>query len=264
MTRLKLLLVLILVAAVGVVAYVIVYRENQSAQHQTATTDQPSKQSSAPSEAPKTPAVFDKKQLSNDDPASLWVIVDKLRPLNPKEYAPKVATPNMKLRLAATDPEMKVSTAMQSDLEALAAAAKTANLPLMLASGYRSYAAQVKVYNKEVATYGQVTADSESARPGFSEHQTGLAVDLAPAGGTCVVADCFAATAEGKWLAAHAYEFGFVVRYQEGKEATTGYRYEPWHVRYVGKPLATELNKLGNPLLEDFFGLPAAPDYAHV
>ena len=120
---------------------------------------------------------------------------------------------------------------------------------------------QVSVYNNEVKTYGQATADKQSARPGYSEHQTGLAVDLEPASRQCEVQDCFASTIEGKWLAVNAYLHGFIMRYPPGKEAVTGYKQESWHFRYIGKELAAEMKQQNITTLEEFFGLPAAPNY---
>lgn len=266
MNRAKVALAVLFVAVVGANALIAVNRANDSKASNTnsqknAPTPKPSNGAS-PNQQQSIAQPFNKSQYSLTDPNSLWVIANKLRPLNPRDYAPQLVTPKMALRLQPTAAEMKVSSAMKADLESMNAAAKQAGLTLMLASGYRSYQTQIAVYNNEVKTYGQAAADRESARPGFSEHQTGLAADLAPASGKCVVEDCFASTPEGAWVAAHAYEYGFVIRYQNGKEATTGYRYEPWHVRYVGKALAAELNKQGNPVLETFFGLPAAPNYA--
>jgi D-alanyl-D-alanine carboxypeptidase len=221
--------------------------------------------SKAPSpQAPATtppPAAFDKNQFSKDTPDSPWLVVDKHRPLSPKDYAPALATPNVPLRLNASTPEMQLSAAIVPAVEALFGAAKQEGLPLMVASGYRSYQEQITVYNNEVKNYGQQTADRESARPGFSEHQTGMALDVEPASRQCEVAACFGDLPEGKWLAANAYKYGFVIRYTQGSEAVTGYTYEPWHIRYVGKPLANELHQQGNPPLETFFSLGAAPDY---
>lgn len=267
MNRAKVALAVLLVAVVGVSAFFALQRADDKS---TKTANNKTSQGSTPTPSNGASAnqsqsigkEFNKSQYSLTDPKSLWVIANKQRPLNPKDYAPQLVTPKMALRLQPTAAEMKVSTAMKADLESMDAAAKQAGLSLMLASGYRSYQTQVAVYNNEVKTYGQAMADRESARPGFSEHQTGLAADLAPASGTCVVEDCFATTPEGKWVAEHAYEYGFVIRYQNGQEAVTGYRYEPWHVRYIGKALAAELHKQGNPVLETFFGLPAAPNYA--
>lgn len=218
-------------------------------------TDQAKSTSTAPSDT------FNKKQFSVDDPASLWVVVNKHRPLNPKTYAPTLAVPNVPLRLNGSAGEMHVAAQMAPALESLFKAASAAKEPLMLASGYRSYQEQVAVYGNEVKANGQAGADRESARPGFSEHQTGLAADLEPVSRQCEVEDCFGDMPEGKWLAANAATYGFIIRYTKDNQPTTGYIYEPWHVRYVGIPLAKELKAKNIDALETFFGLGAAPDY---
>ena len=156
---------------------------------------------------------------------------------------------------------MQLRAETATALEAMAAAAKQDGIHLMLASGYRSYNLQKTVYNRNVAQLGQAKADTESARPGHSEHQTGLVADLEPLDRSCEIQACFADTPEGKWLAAHAHEHGFIIRYPEGKQAETGYIYEPWHVRYVGKSLSAELHKTPQATLEAFFGLEKAGNY---
>lgn len=142
------------------------------------------------------------------------------------------------------------------------AAAAADGVILNLQSGYRSYNLQTSVYNRWVAQKGQAVADTESARPGHSEHQTGLAADV---GGVtrpaCNVEQCFADTSEGKWVAAHAHEYGFVIRYSLGQDGVTGYTYEPWHLRYVGPELARQVQAEGAKTLEAFFGLGAAGSY---
>jgi D-alanyl-D-alanine carboxypeptidase len=137
--------------------------------------------------------------------------------------------------------------------------AKLANLKITPLSGFRSYDTQVSVYSNEVKSFGQAVADTESARPGTSEHQTGLTVDVG--GGGCGIEDCFGSTPEGKWVAQNAYKYGFIIRYPEGKQSTTGYRYEPWHLRFVGTDLANEMHSQKILTLEEFFGLPQAPQY---
>ncbi|HSW98607.1 MAG TPA: M15 family metallopeptidase [Candidatus Saccharimonadales bacterium] len=205
---------------------------------------------------------FNKKQYSQSDPASLWVVVNKHRPLSPLDYAPAdLVNPNMPLRLNKADGEMQVRAPAAAGLEELNAAASQQGLHLMLASGYRSYPLQVSVYNSEVRANGQAGADQESARPGYSEHQTGLAADLEPLSRKCEVQTCFADTPEGIWLAANAWKYGFTLRYQQNAKPITGYEYEPWHVRFIGKPLAAELHRTAVPTLEQFFGLPDAPNY---
>jgi zinc D-Ala-D-Ala carboxypeptidase len=86
-----------------------------------------------------------------------------------------------------------------------------------------------------------------------------LAADIG--GGGCDIETCFATTAEGRWVAANGHRYGYVIRYPEGAQGVTGFKFEPWHVRYVGVALATELHETGVATLEEFFGLPAAPAY---
>ncbi|MBP5303523.1 MAG: M15 family metallopeptidase [Clostridia bacterium] len=128
-----------------------------------------------------------------------------------------------------------------------AAAAKAGN-NIYISSGFRSYSTQEGLYNRYVSTYGKAEADRFSARPGYSEHQTGLAIDLNG------VSDSFGATKEGKWVAAHCHEYGFILRYPKGKEAQTGYMYEPWHIRYVGVDVATKIYNSGL-CLEEYYGI---------
>ncbi len=207
------------------------------------------------------PKVFDKTTHSLSDPASLWIIVNKKRPLNPPNYEPNDLTmPKVPLRREPSSVEMKVRASAAKAMEELFDSAKHDGLSLALASGYRSYDMQKTTYDTEVIGYGKKFADTESARPGYSEHQTGWAADVGPENGECVVLDCFANTPEGKWLAIHAWQHGFVIRYRQSTKAIVGYKYEPWHIRYVGKELANEIHKT-NLTLEQFFDLPAAPNY---
>lgn len=209
-------------------------------------------------EKPAEPT-FDKSKYSLDEPGSLWVIVNKQRSI-PASYEPtSLRQPNVAVR-ASGSPEMLLRDDAASAVEQLVAAAAKDGVNLMLVSGYRSYGLQQAVYNGNVASEGQAQADKTSARPGHSEHQTGLGADLGATSGACQLQACFGQTPEGQWLAANAHKYGFVIRYPEGKEAIVGYTYEPWHLRYVGKSLASEVKKTGQ-TLEEFFGLPAAPNY---
>jgi D-alanyl-D-alanine carboxypeptidase len=211
-----------------------------------------------------TKASFDKSQYSLSDPASIWVVVNKSRALSQLDYVPaKLSVPPMALRLAFGNEEMQVSSQMEAALNDLVSGARDDDLELMLVSGYRSNALQATVYSAEVKANGQVEADKESARPGYSEHQTGLAADIEPVNRQCELQVCFADLAEGKWLAANAYKYGFIIRYPKDKSSITGYTYEPWHIRYVGKALAGEMHDKSIDTLEEFFGLPPAPNYAN-
>jgi D-alanyl-D-alanine carboxypeptidase len=136
----------------------------------------------------------------------------------------------------------------ESQFYALSAAAAQEGLNIWLASGYRSYNYQYEIYNTYVSQYGKDTADTFSSRPGYSDHQTGLAIDVNS------IDDSFGDTAESDWLAAHAHEYGFIIRYPEGKESVTGYKYEPWHIRYIGVEKATAVYNSGLSL-EEYLGI---------
>ena len=122
-------------------------------------------------------------------------------------------------------------------------------IELKVVSGFRSYDIQNGLYNRYVARDGKAAADTYSARPGHSEHQTGLAADLNS------VDNNFGDTKEGKWLNDNCYKYGFILRYPKGKEEYTGYMYESWHFRYVGD-IAKELYNNGSWLsLEEYLGI---------
>lgn len=128
------------------------------------------------------------------------------------------------------------------------AAASRQGLSLYISSAYRSFNSQESIYNRYVNRDGKKLADTYSARPGHSEHQTGLAIDLN------TITQSFANTAEGKWVAAHCYEYGFIIRYPKGKSHITGYCYEPWHLRFVGIETATKIYNSGL-CLEEYYGI---------
>jgi D-alanyl-D-alanine carboxypeptidase len=170
---------------------------------------------------------------------SLRELVDKQHPL-PKGYAPsdlvtltdgqyQVSRAGMTLRRAAVD-----------SLNEMAAAARRDGITLVVSSAYRSYDYQEGVYNRIVREMGQESADRESARPGHSQHQTGLAADFGS------IDDSFALTAQGRWMAANAGRFGWSLSFPDGYESVTGYRWESWHFRYVGRDLAALIDRYFN------------------
>ncbi len=124
----------------------------------------------------------------------------------------------------------------------MAKAAKKDGITLILTSGYRSHESQVNTYNDFESKKGTEYADSYAARPGFSEHETGLALDILTYGG---ITDTFKTTETYAWLHEHAKEYGFIERYLEGKEYITGYAAEAWHYRYLGVELATKVYNEG-------------------
>ncbi|MGW9270646.1 MULTISPECIES: M15 family metallopeptidase [unclassified Microbacterium] len=199
--------------------------------------------------------------ISLTDPARVWVVVNKGLPLTPADYEPALldAVP-----LQMTTPSGLVRPDVAAAVGAMADAAQAAGVGRLGANnGYRSYGLQVSTYDSHVRAQGQAEADAGSARPGHSEHQTGLALDVVACDAGCGGLDGFGGTGQSDWVAAHAWEFGFIVRYEDVGTPVTGYAPEPWHLRYVGVDLAAAYHEGGYHTLEEFFGLPAAPDYAH-
>ena len=201
-------------------------------------------------------SAFDRTAESIDAPSSLWVVVNKIRPLAPTYVPATVAVP-----VPHTNPPL-LRAAASAAVVAMFAAARTDGVELASNSTYRSYADQRSVYDGNLTRLGKAGADRLTAHPGCSEHQTGLAIDIGAASGQCSLATCMGDLPEGRWLAANAWRYGFLLRYPADKVAVTGYQYEPWHFRYLGTGLAAELHRRHVQTLEEFFGLPAAPDYA--
>ena len=139
------------------------------------------------------------------------------------------------------------------------AAAKLDGINIYIASGFRSYQTQNRLYNNYVALDGKAKADTYSARPGHSEHQSGLAFDICSHdldGQNACINSNFDNTDQAKWLAQNAYKYGFILRYPKGKTNETGYKYESWHFRYVGTDLSTKLYNNGDWLtMENYFGI---------
>ncbi len=184
--------------------------------------------------------------------SSLWVVVNKQRPLNPITYTP-AQFGSVNLSKPAADAFLKMKAGMK----------KAGIGTLILNSGFRSYNTQVGVHSKQVARLGLKAGEALAARPGYSEHQTGLAADVSALGQGCTIQVCFAKTKGGKWLAANAWQYGFILRYPAGQTATTGYQFEPWHFRFVGINLAAEMKSKNITVLEKFWQLPAAPSYSY-
>lgn len=190
--------------------------------------------------------------VSYHQPGEYQRVINKKNPLSPIDYLPSdmVDVGGHPLRYQA-------ALAFWQFTDAAAASGVTTTV----VSGFRSYASQASLYQSYIALYGQERADEISARPGYSEHQTGLAVDIGNPSGVCGLQECFAFTAAGQFAAAHAHEFGFVIRYPAGMSYWTGYAYEPWHLRYVGRDLAMDMHSRGIDTLEQYYGYPPTPTY---
>lgn len=136
----------------------------------------------------------------------------------------------------------QIKSEVYDAFKSMAIAAKKESLKLVANSTYRTYAYQKSIYTSYKNSEGTEYADSYAARPGYSEHQTGLAIDISTLTSTT---DNFKDTKEFTWLIANAYKYGFILRYPENKEYLTGYSYEAWHYRYVGKEVAKKIHDEG-------------------
>lgn len=242
-TRMRFLIVTgVIVVLLALGGVVIAHRPDLTSPHSTTA-----KNSTTPSSQP----AFDKKQYSLTDPTSPWVIVNKQHPLTPLSYAPSDLT------AVGNGQELRAEAA--TALQKMFADASAAGFTLSADSGYRSYSTQVSTYSSVVKAYGQTYADTVSARPGYSEHQTGWAVDIGT--GSCHVQDCFEDTPGGKWAQANAYKYGFMLRYPAALTSITGYSNEAWHFRYVGPALSTELHNTNIQTLEQFFNVSGGATY---
>jgi len=175
------------------------------------------------------------------DPEDVAVVVNKQRSL-PDNYIPAdLVEPEIPFTFKEKIEKRMLRSVAARALEQLVAQAETENIHLFGVSGYRSYITQKSVFGGNVQDKGSVEANKISALPGQSEHQTGLAIDLTNNVPEDQLVESFGNSKEGIWLAAHAADYGFIIRYLKGKESLTGYAYEPWHIRYVGKEIAEEV-----------------------
>lgn len=178
------------------------------------------------------------------EPQAITVVVNKQHCFNPMAWAPSDLTV-----VAGYYMRAEAAAHMQAMIDAAAADGQG----FQLSSAYRSYYDQVATYNYWVAINGsQAEADKVSARPGYSEHQTGLAADLIV--GSCTLA-CIEQTSQYQWLVTHAGEYGFILRYPDGLSAITGYEPEPWHWRYVGVENARDMKAKAIQTLEAYRGV---------
>lgn len=141
--------------------------------------------------------------------------------------------------------------------EAMFTAARAEGVSIILVSGYRSYSTQAQIHDDYTATLGPNAAAALSARPGHSEHQTGWAMDIGDGSGACSFTACFAGQPAAAWAKANAHRFGFIVRYPPRARHTTGYDYEPWHLRFIGVAAATDMTAHGISTLEEYLAVPA-------
>lgn len=193
------------------------------------------------------------------DPTRLWVVINKTLQFDPVDYWPAdMMFPEGVRSLEGGSLRADASGA----LTAMVTGAREAGVgEIALLSGFRSFNSQMATYGRHVDARGVEGADLVSARPGYSEHQSGLSGDVVPCAGPCGTLDDLAGSAQGEWVEAHSWEYGWIVRYVDGATDVTGYLPEPWHLRYIGPELARAYHDGGWTSLEEFFGLPPAPAY---
>ncbi|XGY95699.1 D-alanyl-D-alanine carboxypeptidase family protein [Bacillus sp. RS11] len=183
-------------------------------------------------------------------PESISVLVNKKNKL-PENYVPKdLVYTSIPFIFKEKTEKRKMRNEASIAIGKLFADAKKQGVSLLGVSAYRSHATQVTLFNNYVKRDGYDKAITYSALPGTSEHETGLAIDVTGGNGKCAAQDCFGGTKEAKWLKSHAADYGFIIRYPQGKESITGYQYEPWHLRYVGKSIAQTIMGKGITLEE--------------
>lgn len=246
MTRAKKYLVLFIIFGLIIIAVVFFYNDRANA-------PEPTEKQQITEEQPQLPT-FNRSQFSLEDPASIWVVVNKARPMDLTFAPSNLVAPDVPVNTTKSGEENTIRKDVADALKPMLEAARAEGHDLFMASGYRGSQLQKTYYDGYVARDGQAAAELYSARPGTSEHQTGLSLDLSSADRSCYLETCFGASSAGKWLATNAHMYGFIVRYPEGKESITGYQYEPWHFRYVGKDLALELQR-NSQTMEEFFGI---------
>ncbi|PRY82834.1 M15 family metallopeptidase [Alkalibacterium olivapovliticus] len=204
-------------------------------------TGSQSAQDSSADEEEDSPLNFEDDLM---DPDSLKVLVNKQYAL-PEDYEPADLV-TVEVPTVLDNPEIRqLRTEAAEALKDMFDAAEEEGIFLHARSGYRSYQTQVQLYNSYVSNHGEEAANRYSAQPGHSEHQTGLGMDVTSESVSYQLTEAFGDTPEGIWVEENSHEFGYIIRYPQGKEDITGYQYEPWHLRYLGQEVATDVFESG-------------------
>lgn len=189
-------------------------------------------------------------------PDSVTALVNPFNKL-PEDYNPDdLVYPDVRFTFSEKIEKRMMRKEAAEALEQMFAGAEEDGIYLAGVSAYRSHETQKSLFNRYVERDGYEKARTYSALPGTSEHETGLAVDISGSDGKCAADDCFGDTKEAAWLQEHAAEYGFIIRYPEGKQDITGYQYEPWHLRYVGSDIAQDIAASGGTLEEYYNAVP--------
>ena len=200
-------------------------------------------------------AIREERGVLNLDITTSTFLINKEYPIS-KEYVPILVEPAVNHRSPKGSHKRCMRPEAAQALEEMFAAAKKEGHELWVKTAYRSYTDQYNTYTWTLKNVGEEETIYYHAIPGTSEHQTGLAVDIVCEASEYKNETGFENTKEYVWLKENCYKYGFTLRYLEGKEAITGYLYEPWHYRYVGVELATYLMKYNLTLEEYYNALP--------
>ncbi|MCR1934721.1 M15 family metallopeptidase [Clostridium tepidum] len=192
---------------------------------------------------------IDKKESNNKNLNQRLLLVNRDNRLDENYFPRDLTVPNVRFLGNRNFQIKRLRREASEALENLFQEAKKENIILLGVSGYRNYNYQVNVYNNSVYRNGKEHADNYVAQPGASEHQTGLAMDIVSTE-YINLDENFVNTKAYKWLKQNCYKHGFIIRYPKEKEYVTGYKFEPWHIRYVGVEAATEIMNRGITLEE--------------
>ena len=229
--------------------------KNPADQENTPAETPPATEPEKPN-APVAPPAKEDAILVVAQPHSIPVLINKQNKL-PDSYTPSdLVYTTIPFVFQEKNDKRKLRSEAASAIAKLFAEANQQGITLLGVSGYRSHATQVSLFNYYVNKDGYEKARTYSALPGTSEHESGLAIDVTGGNGKCPAQDCFASTPEAKWLQNNVAKYGFIIRYPNGKDSITGYKYEPWHLRYVGSAIATEIMSKGITLEEYYHAIP--------
>lgn len=248
--RLKKPILYLLIILFGICFYFVLRSfDKEKNQEVISVTPSVTEEASAPTPTPTYDPETDERFYDEEGYLILANKTHKLR----EDYEPSdLVKPNVTMRYY----ECMLREEAAKKLEEMVNKASEEGLFIGLISGYRSYSYQVDLYNSYVSNHGQEYTDTFSSRPGYSDHQTGLAVDLCGEDINYDLSTEFENTSEGKWLHEHAHEYGFIMRYPKGKDDITGYSYEPWHFRYIGEEYATAIYETDEwYTFEEYFGV---------
>lgn len=247
--QIRLIISIILIALSGMLTVVLFFNLPTPSKEEIKETPKPTQEITEEQEDQQEEET---EEINLWDTESVLLIANKKNPL-PEGYVPSDLV-DIDVPKRADDLQLR-QEAHEALKEMIKQAEKEGVNPIVL-SAYRSYQDQEIIYQQYAREYGKEKADTFSARAGYSDHQTGLTIDFVNYNLNYDLKEEFEKTEEGKWLLQHSYEYGFILRYPKGKEDITGYIYEPWHYRYIGKEYAKKIHDQGEDCTyEEYFGV---------